>query len=224
MDELVVLGTVLTVDADRRTHARGAVYIHDGVIERVADATAAPRPPVMKRRRGCASTVWSHPDSSTCTTTSPTTPCRCGSAGPRPTARATSGRAPRRTAPTCRIPRRRWASPHPPPRSASPRSRRPSAVSPRSKAHRRSRERSRAGWCATSRTRSTAPVRRIFQSVLPATDKQLDSTATHLADGRGVLLPPRRRRRRVAARRVHAPRRSPLRPRRTRRHPLDGAH
>ena len=42
MNELVVFGTVLTVDADRRTHARGAVYVHDGVIERVADATAAP--------------------------------------------------------------------------------------------------------------------------------------------------------------------------------------
>ena len=51
MDELVVLGTVLTVDADRRTHARGAVYIHDGVIERVADARRR-RPPATRRRRG----------------------------------------------------------------------------------------------------------------------------------------------------------------------------
>ena len=37
MNELVVLGTVLTVDHDRRMHTRGAVYIHDGRIERVAD-------------------------------------------------------------------------------------------------------------------------------------------------------------------------------------------
>ena len=37
VNELVVLGTVLTVDHDRRTHTRGAVYIHDGRIERVAD-------------------------------------------------------------------------------------------------------------------------------------------------------------------------------------------
>ncbi len=39
MNELVVLGTVLTVDHDRRTHADGAVYIHDGRIERAADAS-----------------------------------------------------------------------------------------------------------------------------------------------------------------------------------------
>ena len=42
MDELVVLGTVLTVDGDRRTHARGAVYVHDGVIEAVSRSQAAP--------------------------------------------------------------------------------------------------------------------------------------------------------------------------------------
>ena len=49
MNELVVLGTVLTVDADRRTHTRGAVYIHDGVIERVGDAEPPRRPPVTTR-------------------------------------------------------------------------------------------------------------------------------------------------------------------------------
>ena len=35
MNDLVLFGRVLTVDADRRTLARGAVYIHEGVIETV---------------------------------------------------------------------------------------------------------------------------------------------------------------------------------------------
>jgi cytosine/adenosine deaminase-related metal-dependent hydrolase len=39
---LVLLGTVLTVDDDRRIHHRGAVYVHDGIIERVADETSVP--------------------------------------------------------------------------------------------------------------------------------------------------------------------------------------
>ena len=48
-----LLGHVLTVDADRRTHRRGAVYIHDGRIERVADESsrAARR---VRRRAACA--------------------------------------------------------------------------------------------------------------------------------------------------------------------------
>ena len=41
MNELVVLGHVLTVDDDRRVHRNGAVYIHDGRIEAVTDARAA---------------------------------------------------------------------------------------------------------------------------------------------------------------------------------------
>jgi cytosine/adenosine deaminase-related metal-dependent hydrolase len=39
---LVLLGTVLTVDDERRTHERGAVYIHDGLVERVAEETTSP--------------------------------------------------------------------------------------------------------------------------------------------------------------------------------------
>jgi len=43
MNDIVLLGRVLTVDAERRVHARGAVYIHDGVIEAVqTESTAAP--------------------------------------------------------------------------------------------------------------------------------------------------------------------------------------
>ncbi|MGH8978301.1 MAG: amidohydrolase family protein [Acidimicrobiia bacterium] len=43
MNELVVLGSILTVDADRRTHEQGAIYVHDGQVERVgAESTAAP--------------------------------------------------------------------------------------------------------------------------------------------------------------------------------------
>ncbi len=41
MGELVVLGQVLTVDDDRRVLNNGAVYIHDGHIEAVANAMAA---------------------------------------------------------------------------------------------------------------------------------------------------------------------------------------
>jgi cytosine/adenosine deaminase-related metal-dependent hydrolase len=41
VNELVLFGTVLTVDADRRVHDRGAVYIHDGVIEAVQTESAA---------------------------------------------------------------------------------------------------------------------------------------------------------------------------------------
>ena len=59
VNELVVLGTVLTVDHDRRTHGRGAVYIHDGRIEQVADESQpapagyddAPRGRVRRCRR-----------------------------------------------------------------------------------------------------------------------------------------------------------------------------
>ncbi len=42
MNELVVQGRVLTVDDDRRVHNDGAVYMHDGRIEAVKDAHAAP--------------------------------------------------------------------------------------------------------------------------------------------------------------------------------------
>jgi len=41
MNDIVLLGRVLTVDAERRVHARGAVYIHDGVIEAVQTESAA---------------------------------------------------------------------------------------------------------------------------------------------------------------------------------------
>src|SRR5829696_2038679 len=41
MDELVVLGHILTVDDDRHVHTNGAVYIHDGRIEKVIEARAA---------------------------------------------------------------------------------------------------------------------------------------------------------------------------------------
>jgi len=42
MNDLVLTGTVLTVDADRRVIDRGAVYVHDGLIEAVQDASAPP--------------------------------------------------------------------------------------------------------------------------------------------------------------------------------------
>jgi cytosine/adenosine deaminase-related metal-dependent hydrolase len=44
MTELVVLGHVLTVDQDRRVIEDGAIYIHDGRIERVGDASSPPPP------------------------------------------------------------------------------------------------------------------------------------------------------------------------------------
>ena len=44
MTELVVLGRVLTVDEDRRVIEDGAIYIHDGRIERVGDASSPPPP------------------------------------------------------------------------------------------------------------------------------------------------------------------------------------
>ena len=40
MNEIVLFGRVLTVDADRRVHDRGAVYVHDGVIEAVQPESA----------------------------------------------------------------------------------------------------------------------------------------------------------------------------------------
>ena len=42
MGQLVVRGLVLTVDDDRRVLADGAVYVNDGRIEAVSDASAAP--------------------------------------------------------------------------------------------------------------------------------------------------------------------------------------
>jgi 5-methylthioadenosine/S-adenosylhomocysteine deaminase len=42
MDDFVLFGRVLTVDSDRRVHARGAVYVHDGVIEAVQPETTPP--------------------------------------------------------------------------------------------------------------------------------------------------------------------------------------
>ena len=43
MNDIVLFGRVLTVDTDRRVDARGAVYIHDGVIEAVQpEKKAAP--------------------------------------------------------------------------------------------------------------------------------------------------------------------------------------
>jgi 5-methylthioadenosine/S-adenosylhomocysteine deaminase len=42
MNDIVLLGRVLTVDEDRSVQARGAVYIHEGVIEAVQAEAAAP--------------------------------------------------------------------------------------------------------------------------------------------------------------------------------------
>ncbi len=42
MNDFVLFGRVLTVDRDRRVHTRGAVYVHDGVIEAVQPEKAAP--------------------------------------------------------------------------------------------------------------------------------------------------------------------------------------
>ena len=42
MDDFVLFGRVLTVDSDRRVHARGAVYVHDGVIEAVQPESTPP--------------------------------------------------------------------------------------------------------------------------------------------------------------------------------------
>src|SRR5215211_19291 len=42
MNDIVLLGRVLTVDDDRSVQARGAVYIHDGVIEAAQPEAAAP--------------------------------------------------------------------------------------------------------------------------------------------------------------------------------------
>ena len=121
LNELVVLGHVLTVDADRRTHRRGAVYIHDGRIERVTDESTAPptgyeacAARTSRRRRRARPHRPPQPSRVQHA-------CRCGSAGRRRTARATSGRGPRRTGPTSRTRRRRSASRRRRPRCASPR-------------------------------------------------------------------------------------------------------
>lgn len=42
MDDMILFGKVLTVDADRRVLERGAVYVHDGLIEAVQPESAAP--------------------------------------------------------------------------------------------------------------------------------------------------------------------------------------
>lgn len=42
MNDVVLRGAVLTVDADRRILERGAVFVHDGLIEAVQDASAPP--------------------------------------------------------------------------------------------------------------------------------------------------------------------------------------
>src|SRR5262245_43621157 len=42
MKDLVLLGQVLTVDRDRRVHEKGAVFVHDGVIETVQPESASP--------------------------------------------------------------------------------------------------------------------------------------------------------------------------------------
>lgn len=42
MNDLVLLGDVLTVDRDRRVQRHGAVYVHDGVIEAVQPEAASP--------------------------------------------------------------------------------------------------------------------------------------------------------------------------------------
>ena len=42
MNDIVLFGRVLTVDPERRVHPRGAVYIHDGVIDAVQPEKAPP--------------------------------------------------------------------------------------------------------------------------------------------------------------------------------------
>lgn len=42
MNDLVLTGRVLTVDADRRVEPSGAIYIHDGIIEAVQPVSATP--------------------------------------------------------------------------------------------------------------------------------------------------------------------------------------
>ncbi|HZB40322.1 MAG TPA: amidohydrolase family protein [Ilumatobacter sp.] len=42
MNDFVLFGRVLTVDSDRRVHRRGAVYVHEGVIETVQPEAAPP--------------------------------------------------------------------------------------------------------------------------------------------------------------------------------------
>ena len=51
MDDIVLFGRVLTVDDDRRVHARGAVYIREGVIEAVQPEKATPPAGFGKARR-----------------------------------------------------------------------------------------------------------------------------------------------------------------------------
>src|SRR5262245_60725201 len=42
MKDLVLLGQVLTVDRERRVHEKGAVYVHDGLIEAVQPEASSP--------------------------------------------------------------------------------------------------------------------------------------------------------------------------------------
>lgn len=51
MNDIVLFGRVLTVDGERRVHARGAVYIHDGVIEAVQSEKGAPPAGFQSARR-----------------------------------------------------------------------------------------------------------------------------------------------------------------------------
>ena len=51
MDDIVLFGRILTVDADRRVLASGAVYLRDGLIEAVQPESSAPPAGFTKARR-----------------------------------------------------------------------------------------------------------------------------------------------------------------------------
>ncbi len=186
MDELVVLGTVLTVDADRRTHARGAVYIHDGVIERVADATAAPpagyeaAPRVRVDGVVAPGLIDLHNHLAY-----NTLPLWVG----RPEAYGTRYQWPRAATYGSDVSNPAQALGIAAPAAALRFAEVKAAVggvtaiqgSPPL-------TRTFPGWMVRNvENEKHGTGQRIFQSVLPATDKQLDSTATHLADGRAFF-------------------------------------
>ena len=126
----------------------------------------------------CASTAWSHPGSSTCTTTSPTTPCRCGSA--RPEAYGTRYQWPRAATygPDVSNPAQALGIAAP---AAALRFAEVKAAVGGVTAIQGSPPLTRTfpGWMVRNvENEKHGTGQRIFQSVLPATDKQLDSTAT----------------------------------------------
>lgn len=51
MDDMILLGRVLTIDGDRRVIDRGAVYVHDGLIDAVQPESAAPPAGFSSARR-----------------------------------------------------------------------------------------------------------------------------------------------------------------------------